>query len=209
MSSRKQARSVMLVVTLGTALAGAAPCPVRADEAAAIGRIFLTPAQRRLLDQRRQTPGAHMNSDMPADLLPAHTATSRRVVLNGVIRRGQQTPLVWINGERADRATAAGNGLRVRRGPDRDNGVTVELQRAGESARLKPGQAWDPVSGTVTDCVQCGQLPPAETPTEPALPSEPASEPKAQLTGPVAAADAMAVSTAAPGAGPLKTPGSP
>lgn len=181
--------AALVVVLLSTALAqppGKAP---GAD--AAIGRLFLTPQQRQDLDQRRGA--ATSDTGLPADLLPARKLPVRRLVLNGVVRGGRE-PLVWINGEPA---TALGKAVRVRSGPDRQQRVTLEVGRDGASARLKPGQAWEPATGTVHDCATCGQAPmpvPAGAEPSPAAAAQPVGDAvvAAADAGPVDAAPAAA-----------------
>lgn len=187
----RRALAPALAVAALTAALGAATRPALADDGAALGRLFLTPQQRQLLDQRRADPAGKTNADLPADLLPARAAPPRRVVLNGVIRRGSEPPLVWINGRRAD--GSPDEGVRVRRGPDRQDRVTLEAGRTGAVVRLKPGQAWDPASGRVSDCLPCGLPARAESP--PAVEAGPA----AQAGAPDAAA--LASAAAPPKAG--------
>ncbi len=193
MSARLQLRAWLLVALLTAA--GAMPDAARAEDA--LGRLFLTPEQRHALDQQRLRPAGRPDAELPGDLLPARAGAGRRVVLNGVIRRGQQEPLVWINGQPASVSAVPGSGLQVRRGPDSQNRVTVGVERAGAAARLKPGQAWDPASGEVSDCVQCDQPPLAPAADVPA--ATPAAEAAASLAAGFAVASADA-----PGAGPLK-----
>ena len=181
-------RALHLAATLAVSCAIAIavlPGPARADDDATLGRIFLTPEQRRLLDQRRLDPATNNGSDLPADLLPARSRATRRVVLNGVIRRGGEESLVWINGAPAGRTAV----------PDAQNRVTVEVGRAGAAVRLKPGQAWDSVSRQVTDCIRCGQAPP---------PAEP--QPTAGLPAP---AETAVVSAATPADGLVEARESP
>lgn len=150
-----------LCVLAGLAGGGSVPAAIAAgDDAvdeASLGRLFLTPEQRRALDEQRANPSGSVDSGLPRDLLPARAAVDRRVVLNGVVRRGREDAKVWINGQPADPAGR----LRVRRGPDAENRVVVESTASAAVARLKPGQAWDPRTGTITDCTGCGAPPPA------------------------------------------------
>ena len=184
---------------------GAAPGPVVADTAAAatppaLGRVFLTPEQRRMLDAQRPGPASQGDSSLPRDLLPARTAAERRVVLNGVVRRGDRGPVVWINGREVDAAVLAHGGLQMRHGPDTQNRVTLESRDDRAVVRLKPGQAWDPVSGAVTDCVQCGAPPtPAVTaPVEPAAAVAPPAAAPAAAPGPAVAATTVTATATPP-----------
>lgn len=195
--------SVVLALSAsrGPAVAGeahAAPLPE-------LGRLFLTPEQRRMLDAERARPSSKLDSGLPGDLLPARAA-ERRVVLSGVLRRGEGESVVWVNGRQADAAALARGRLQMRHGPDAQNRVTLESGDDGAVARLKPGQAWDPVSGDVTDCIQCGapQAPAVTPPVEPAAAAAPSANVPAAVPAPAVAA---ATPTANPAAGDGKVGG--
>lgn len=71
--------SLLLLIPLGTAA-----------EEAALGRLFLTPAQRAHLDrQRLLDPGSHADPGEPEGSL----------TINGEIRRNGGRSVRWINGE--------------------------------------------------------------------------------------------------------------
>ena len=130
-----------------------------------LGRLFLTPEQRHELDALRDP-----NAPRPTTgLVSAGTATDRTVVLNGVVRRSRGSDVVWVNGART--GAAEGQPVHLRRGPDKDNRVTLE-DADGTVARLKPGQSWDPATGRVANCFGCraARNPPdlAAPPAEPA-----------------------------------------
>lgn len=118
-----------------------------------LGRLFLTPEQRRALDALRDPNAPHPVTDLANNALPAGTPTDRTVVLNGVVRRSRGPDVVWVNGVRA--SAAVGQPVQLRRGPDQHNRVTLE-NAEGTVARLKPGQFWDPATGRVADCYGCG-----------------------------------------------------
>jgi hypothetical protein len=162
------ARHALLALLLaGAATAGAEPPP--------LGRVFFAPAERDALDAARVGRAA----------APV-AAASGTVTLDGVVRRSTGPAVVWVNG-----STAAG----ARRGlPGRGDAVVVES--AGRRVRLKPGQAFDPATGRVRDCVGC--RPPAPAAADPgAAPADPASG-----TAGDAAADATAAAPAATGTSP-------
>lgn len=139
------------------ALAGSlfAPQPALAGGAPALGRLFLTPEQRRVLDEQREAAASDAPVSADADIAPGGVPPGRWVVLNGIIRRERGEPLVWINGQQVDSRTAAVGRVQMRGGPDVQNRVTVEAGAEGATARMKPGQTWNPVTGKINDCVQC------------------------------------------------------
>ncbi len=177
------------VLALAAVMALGVPGPdaLRADALPSLGRLFLSPDQRRELDVRRERPVTDGEAVLPRDLLPARTATSRRVVLNGVVRPQRGEPVVWVNG----RALGDPAGpMRLGAGPDGHNQVTIRT-RERAAVRLKPGQTWDPATGVVTDCVQCV----APAPVEPEQPAAAVPE-EAPAVG--AASAAIAESGLAP-----------
>lgn len=147
---------------------------LRAEEAPELGRLFFAPEQRHELDRQRQRePGAGATMT---------TAGSTPVLLNGVLRRPHGAPVVWVNGAARAGATEAGP-------PDAQNRVTVRAPDGKAVARLKPGQAWDPVSGAIRDCVQC-MAPPVAGPAS--------VEPSAADAVPASATPPPAASAQAP-----------
>ncbi len=102
----------------------------------AVGRLFMSPEERRALDAGRSTPGDPNNPDAVV-----HAPNNSRVVLNGVLKRSAGPDVVWINGQRAGSGTTP---VQVRRGPDSQNTVTLVDPDAGRSIKLKPGQSWTP-----------------------------------------------------------------
>lgn len=189
----------LLLVGLATVLA--VPMAARADETVDLGRLFLTPEQRRELDEQRANPSSRVDTALPKDLLPARTAVARRVVMNGVIRRGGAEPVAWIDGQPATRSVIAGGRVHVHRGPDAENRVTLESAGTSGVARLKPGQSWDTRTGRISDCIECG----APKPAPEAVPAAGAVEPVAPAPD---AAPAVA-SAAGPAAPPQAVPGAP
>jgi hypothetical protein len=116
-----------------------------------LGRLFLTPEQRHELDALRD-PNAPPTAMGLAGALPAGTAADRTVVVNGVVRRSRGSDVVWVNGARA--GAAPGQPVQLRRGPDKNNRVTLQ-DAEGAVGRLKPGQFWDPATGRVANCFGC------------------------------------------------------
>jgi hypothetical protein len=190
-------RAALALVALAAVLG---PRAADADGADALGRLFLTPAERAALDRERPRAGGPAADGWPRDLLPARAVPRQRVVLNGLVRREAGAPVVWING----RVAPAGAGS----APDRQARVAV---RAAGGARLKPGQAWDPATGRISECAGCGApapaVPPAQPadapagPDAPAAPAPPAADPAA-APAPAVADPAAPASVAAARAAP-------
>ncbi|MCB1596414.1 MAG: hypothetical protein KDI87_01765 [Gammaproteobacteria bacterium] len=100
-----------------------------------LGRLFMTDEERRALDAAR--PSIHPGNPDAAASAPI----GGRVVLNGILKRSDGPPMVWINGRAA---SSKDSPVQVRRGPDTQNTVTLLDTADGRSVRLKPGQSWTP-----------------------------------------------------------------
>lgn len=206
---RPHAAALSLLLLTGLATAFAAPTAARADETVYLGRLFLTPEQRRELDEQRAKPSSRVDTALPKDLLPARMAVDRRIVMNGVVRRGGADPVAWINGQPATRSVIAGGRVRVHRGPDAENRVTLESTGSNAVARLKPGQSWDTRTGRISDCTDCGVPKPAPE-AVPAAAADPAAVVPAGAVEPAAPEAVPAVASAVgPAAPPQAVPGAP
>ena len=175
---------------------GFAATPVVGAES--LGRLFLTPEQRIALDKLRESGSDAVSTDAAGLALPAGAPADPRVVLNGVVSRNRGPDVVWVNGSRVDRSHGR---VQLRRGPDESNRVTLEDATDGATARLKPGQFWDPATGQVADCYGCGA---------PAVPAELVSAPvSVSLPAPVPVAATSSTVTTAPTASAEDTAAKP
>lgn len=141
-ASRRYARllPVLCALSLMIGMLGRSQQAVALDQRVSpgLGRLFMTPEQRRELDASRPAHSAPGAPD--AELrLPA----ASQVVLTGVLKRSGGPDVVWINGHQVlagdDKAP-----IQVRRGPDSHNVVTLLDPTDGRSVKLKPGQRWTP-----------------------------------------------------------------
>ncbi len=164
----------VVLAVVGVASLALPVVAARADDSVELGRIFLTPTERRLLDQRRMHPSQSVDG-LPRELLPGRPPPAQRLVMNGLVRRGREAPVVWLNGERA----GAAPNVRVAGVPDRRQSVPVESDGNG-TRRLKPGQAWDLQTGRVSECMPCSPPVPAAV-TPPATAATPAVAPAAPV----------------------------
>jgi hypothetical protein len=112
-----------------------------AAQAPAIGRLFTTPSEREQLDRMRQRGG---NADLTAEARTpqrppapamAPPAPPPPVTVTGVVRRSNGAATVWVDGE----ARPAGAQGHVVRTPD------------GRTITVRPGQQYDPATGSVSD----------------------------------------------------------
>ncbi|GIK35592.1 MAG: hypothetical protein R3E92_24400 [Burkholderiaceae bacterium] len=137
-------RAGRLAGTLALALGLLVPAATAVAGTPAIGRLFLTPAERQVLDRERAR-GTGDESAVAGEAKPAAAAVDQRLVLNGVLRPRHGTALAWVNGRQRPLA----------RPPDAQNRVSLSAPGTGSPLRLKPGQSWDPVTRRVRECGQC------------------------------------------------------
>lgn len=108
-----------------------------------IGRLFTSAAERQQLDSARQSGGTIGNGTAAGPSRPATAPAPAAapppppppVVVGGIVRRSSGATTVWVNGE----ARASGAQGYVVRTPD------------GRTITVKPGQEYDPMSGSVRD----------------------------------------------------------
>jgi len=127
-------RAVATIMLSLAALQATARAPV-------IGRLFTTPSEREQLDRMRQRGGtvdAAVEARAPQRLpTPAMTppAPPQPVTVTGIVRRSSGAATVWVDGE----ARPAGAQGYVVRTPD------------GRMITVRPGQQYDPSTGSVSD----------------------------------------------------------
>lgn len=101
-----------------------------------LGRLFTTPAERQQLDQARlRGITATTQAATPPAPPPPAPAPPQPLVVSGFVKRSNGPSTAWINGE--VRGTTAGG--YIARAPD------------GRSIVVKPGQEYDPATGSVRD----------------------------------------------------------
>ncbi|PHV29038.1 hypothetical protein CSQ93_07755 [Janthinobacterium sp. BJB426] len=123
---------------LGALLAGAAL--TAQAQAQQLGRLFLSPQQRAQLDAQRYGPPP---PDPVMAAPPPPPPPAPPVELNGVVQRSSGRSTVWLNQE-------AQNEPHNRLARDKPGTLTLRLSN-GQVLLLKPGQRYDPASGTVTE----------------------------------------------------------
>lgn len=123
-------------------------------QAAELGRLFLTPADRAAIDAARH--GSAEVRAAQAEAMQETPVEERAVTLepplepvtvNGYIARSAGAATVWVNGRDAAPARLTPPGRDAQR-------VKVPLGRDGTQVTLKPGQSFDPGSRRVSDAYQ-------------------------------------------------------
>lgn len=132
-----------LVLALSLASASQVACGTE------LGRLFLHPAERAALQQRRQAahPGAPVDSQPafePASPPPAAVPVS----VDGVVQRNGGRGTVWVNGTNDFDGDPSRLPATVRALPGGRVRIGVAAEREIE---LRPGQIYDPAGNTVRD----------------------------------------------------------
>ena len=125
---------ILCALLAGSALTARAQSPQ-------LGRLFLSPEQRAQLDTQRY--GAPPPDPALAAPPPPPPPPAPPVELNGVVQRSSGRSTVWLNQE-------AQNEPHNRLASGKPGTLTLRLSN-GQVVRLKPGQRYDPVSGTVSE----------------------------------------------------------
>ncbi|NVI83028.1 hypothetical protein [Janthinobacterium sp. BJB401] len=124
-------------------LAGAAP--TLHAQAQQLGRLFLSPQQRAQLDAQRYGPPP---PDPALAAPPPPPPPAPPVELNGVVVRSSGRSTVWLNQEAQNEPHN-----RLARGKPGTSGTLTLRLSNGQVVLLKPGQRYDPASGTVTEAL--------------------------------------------------------
>ncbi len=139
----------VLVLMLSAGLCGAQEAGPQFQE-----RLFTTPAERRMLDRLRESvredeaPAAR--EPMPVVAEPEPPAEPVR--FDGVVVRSGGPDTVWVDGKPVpSRAGAVSPGVRIERAADAGGTVTLRAHGQSHAVRLKPGQRYDPHTGSVTE----------------------------------------------------------
>ena len=119
--------------------------------AQALGRLFSTAEERKVLDELR-AGNEHRAPPDPGQSEPARVTS--RLTVNGLVTRDRGPDSVWINGERVSRNERTSEGIRVQ--GEAGARVRLILPRAAGSIRLKAGQKVDLVTGSIRDAYEVG-----------------------------------------------------
>jgi hypothetical protein len=109
-----------------------------------IGRIFFSPAERRLR-YANKTPA----TDAPST---THAARDERVEINGAVSSSSQGRAVWVNGAAIENSAQFKSAW-----TDREGNVWLRDDR--RTPRLvRPGQAINPATGAIKDLLPAGSV---------------------------------------------------
>jgi len=128
---------------LSALLAGAALTAQAQAQPPQLGRLFLSPEQRAQLDAQRYGPPPANPALTPPPPPPPPPPPAPPVELNGVVQRSSGRSTIWLN-------QAAQNEPHNQLAREQPGSLTLRLS-TGQVVLLKPGQRYDPASGTVTE----------------------------------------------------------
>ena len=132
-----------------------------------LGRLFLTPEQRRQLDALRDRgpvppqvarvvePEAEPEAEPEPELEEPEGPVVSELTINGMVLRKGGLSAAWVNGAPIQSGSVTREGIVVRTGR---GSVRVVLPSGAQSVRLKPGQKVDIVSGSVYEPYDCRRL---------------------------------------------------
>jgi len=120
-----------------------------------LGRLFLTPQQRAVLDNARRNRVRAAAVEAAADKKPKPPPV-KNVTINGVVRRSDGEPIIWVNGRPTDGETD--DGMSVVASPGTDPSIVVREPEKGRKVRLKVGQRVDLTTGRVQESYEARRL---------------------------------------------------
>ena len=148
---RLELAAALMVTSLVTA-------PLRPAHAEALGRLFTTPQQRAELERLRHAPPPAPKPklvEQPKVEAPqAPPPTVPPITVNGVVVRSDGESTAWVNGQSTVDGNVDVDNVQVN--PRRIKGLSVPITTPSNlpDVRLKPGQSYDPDTGTVVDIYQ-------------------------------------------------------
>jgi hypothetical protein len=147
----------------------ASPC---VGEEAPLGRLFLSPEQRVVLDNARRNRIRAEALAAAADKKPK-IPPARSVTINGIVSRSDGESIVWVNGQPTEGETE--DGLRVTVSPGSQSSIVVREPEKGRKVRLKVGQRADLLTGRIEESYERkaeAPRPAASAPETTPLPAE-------------------------------------
>ncbi len=120
-----------------------------------LGRLFTTPAERVALDKLRfAQPKKEKVVVVKKEVQKAPPAPPRRVEafrMDGLVVRSEGPNTAWVGGNRVLNRSRIAQGVTVDPGSADRSGISVTLPMGGKALKLRPGQAFEPEAGRVTD----------------------------------------------------------
>lgn len=116
-----------------------------------LGRLFLTPEERTLLEELRRESEI-VESEPSAVVKPVEDVPAvEQLTIDGLVIRSSGANSAWINGRPVTGGSSSREGVRVETTPARGGRVKIKLPSGVDTVELKPGQKIDVDSGVVVE----------------------------------------------------------
>lgn len=131
-----------------------------------LGRLFSNSNERQILNRMRADNRVQESDSIPVlsvvsqGLVESDMKTDRKpppILINGLVKKGNNQSVVWINGERIDGSSGPGD-VRIYSSSGRDNNVVVGVMNR-RAVVLKPGQRLKSADGSVEEGYESGENP--------------------------------------------------
>lgn len=145
------AQTLRLALAVAAVAASLAPSSATAADAAPVGRLFFSPAERGELERRRFAPAPPpepVARAAPPAVSAAPAPTPERVTVNGhVTRSGSNRTTTWVNG--APRHDAYRTNA---------ESLNVPIREGGPRVALRVGETYDEADRKRSDVVSAGSV---------------------------------------------------
>lgn len=135
-------------------------------QAAELGRLFLTPAERAALDRTRHSvvePLPEPTVDEPTltnlDIDDEMSEAEAQITVDGYVSRSGGPATVWVNGTDTFQGDLSEFGIDARRVEVESSRVRLPIDGGEAPVLLKPGQSFDPGMNVISDVYEGGDTP--------------------------------------------------
>lgn len=116
------------------------------------GRLFTTPAERRLLDRLRADAVAEATGRKPSPAaLTKALPSAEPLRFDGAVLRSDGPNTAWLDGRPVKLQRHVKRGMRFEPSAAPSGAVTLRLPERSRVVRLKPGQRYNPETGRVSE----------------------------------------------------------
>lgn len=163
--ARTGAGTTAALAALLVAVTGLSSAPVQA-----LGRLFLTPKERIMLEKRRH---AEQQQPQPLVMTPPEPVEPEpeaapppevpSITVNGVVQRSDGESTAWVNGMNTQTGDLSSQSITVEPKGIEGEKVRIKTPKHLPDVELKPGQTYQPTIGDIVDVYG----PKAQTPKRP------------------------------------------
>lgn len=124
------------------------------SQAALLGRLFTTPAERSNLDSLRQTKKVSLKIEKSNNVVLEEQAPielPKSINLQGYVKRNDgKQGTIWVNNEALPEGSSSKD-IQVGLIPEKSNRIPIRLPANGKKLTLKAGQVYDPERNKVRE----------------------------------------------------------